>query len=175
MAEPPNMQSFNWSTWEPKEAATLCFVRQGARVLMIRKKRGLGAGKINGVGGRLEPGETPEIGIVREAQEELEITLLDPARRGELHFQFIDGYSLFCTVFVATRYDGAPVSTAEADPIWYEVDRLPLSEMWEDDKLWLGGALAGDYFHGYFVFDGETMLSHKVDWEPGKTDPNVAE
>ena len=65
------MQSVNWATWKPKETATLCFVRQGTRVLMIRKKRGLGAGKINGVGGRLEPGETPETGIVREAEEEL--------------------------------------------------------------------------------------------------------
>ena len=62
---------------------------------MIRKKRGLGAGKINGVGGRLEPGELPFAGILREAQEELGITLLDPVKRGELHFQFLDGYSLF--------------------------------------------------------------------------------
>jgi 8-oxo-dGTP diphosphatase len=165
MPEPLNMQSVNWFTWKPKETATLCFVRQGASVLTIRKKRGLGAGKINGVGGRLEPGETPEIGIVREAQEELGITLLDPVRRGELHFQFLDGYSLFCTVFVATRFDGTPVSTAEADPLWYEVDRLPFDEMWEDDELWLGGALAGDSFRGYFVFDGEKMVGHKVDWE----------
>jgi len=161
------MESINWVTWDPKETATLCFVRQGARVLMIRKKRGLGAGKINGVGGGLEPGETPEIGIVREAHEELGIMLLDSVRRGELHFQFLDGYSLFCTVFVATRFDGAPVSTAEADPIWYEVDRLPFDEMWEDDELWLGGALAGDFFRGYFVFEGEKMVSHKVDWEAG--------
>jgi 8-oxo-dGTP diphosphatase len=167
MAEPRNMESINWVTWDPKETATLCFVRQGARVLMIRKKRGLGAGKINGVGGRLESGETPEIGIVREAREELGIVLLDPVRRGELHFQFLDGYSLFCTVFVATRFDGAPGSTPEADPIWHEVDKLPFDEMWEDDELWLKGALAGDFFRGYFVFEGDKMISHKVDWERG--------
>jgi 8-oxo-dGTP diphosphatase len=163
------MLSVNWSTWKPKATATLCFVRQGTRVLMIRKKRGLGAGKINGVGGKLEPGEIPETGIVREAEEELRITILDPARCGELHFQFLDGFSLFCTVFIATRFDGIPASTEEADPIWYDVDRIPFDEMWEDDELWLGGALAGVFFRGYFVFDGEKMVSHQVDWEPERT------
>ncbi len=159
------MQNIDWLVWKPKERATLCFVLQGDRVLMIRKKRGLGAGKINGVGGRLEPGETPENGIVREAQEELGITLLDSVPRGELHFQFLDGYSLFCTVFVATRFDGTPVSTPEADPIWYEAGRLPFDEMWEDDELWLGRVLAGDCFRGFFVFDGEKMVSQKADWK----------
>jgi 8-oxo-dGTP diphosphatase len=132
---------------------------------MIRKRRGLGAGKINGVGGRLELGELPLAGILREAHEELGITLLDPVKRGELHFQFLDGYSLFCTVFVASRFDGTPVETEEAAPLWFDVWRLPFHEMWEDDQLWLGSALDGKSFRGFFDFDGEKMLSHRVDWE----------
>jgi 8-oxo-dGTP diphosphatase len=131
---------------------------------MIRKKRGLGAGKINGMGGRLELGELPLAGILREAHEELGITLLNPVKRGELHFQFLDGYSLFCTVFVASRFDGTPVETEEAVSLWFDVRRLPFHEMWEDDQLWLGSALDGKSFHGFFDFDGEKMLSQRVDW-----------
>lgn len=39
--------------------ATLMFVIDEARgeVLLIRKKRGLGAGKINGPGGKIDPGK----------------------------------------------------------------------------------------------------------------------
>ena len=37
----------------------LCFVRRSRQLLMIRKKRGLGAGKINAPGGRIEQKETP--------------------------------------------------------------------------------------------------------------------
>ena len=48
----------DWSTWQPHERANLCFVVRGEEVLLIHKKRGLGAGKINGPGGRIEPGET---------------------------------------------------------------------------------------------------------------------
>jgi 8-oxo-dGTP diphosphatase len=131
---------------------------------MIRKKRGLGAGKINGVGGRLEPGELPLTGILREAREELGIVLLDPIKRGELHFQFLDGYSLFCTVFVALRFLGKPVETEEAVPIWFDRERLPFEEMWEDDRLWLRQMLDGESFSGFFVFDGEKMVSQRVEW-----------
>jgi len=154
----------DWSSWQPKERATLCFVRDRERVLMIRKKRGLGGGKINGVGGRLEVGESPLQGILRETQEELGITLIDPVERGELHFQFLDGYSLFCTVFVASHFNGTPVETEEAAPLWFEIGQLPFNEMWEDDKLWLPQALEGKSFRGFFVFDGERMVSEQLEW-----------
>src|SRR5580700_6153360 len=147
----------DWSSWQPRELATLCFVRDDERILMIRKKRGLGAGKINGVGGRLERGELPLAGILCEAREELGITLIDPTKRGELHFQFLDGYSLFCTVFVAFRFDGTPIETAEAVPLWFD-------EMWEDDELWLPQVLEGISFRGFFEFDGEKMLSNQLEW-----------
>ena len=159
------MFAFDWSNWKARELATLCFVQQGSRVLMIRKKRGLGAGKINGVGGKLEKGETPEAGVVREAREELGITLLNGRRRGELHFQFLDGYSLSCTVFVASQFDGTPIETEEATPLWFDVTELPFSEMWEDDRLWLREALDGQAFRGFFVFDGEKMLSQHLEWK----------
>jgi 8-oxo-dGTP diphosphatase len=155
----------DWASWQPKERATLCFIRDGERVLMIRKKRGLGGGKINGVGGRLEGGESPLQGILRETQEELGITLIDPVERGELHFQFLDGYSLFCTVFVAARFNGIPIETEEAAPLWFEIGQLPFNEMWEDDKLWLPRALEGNSFRGFFVFEGERMVSEQLEWK----------
>ncbi|MEM4548010.1 MAG: NUDIX domain-containing protein, partial [Thermofilaceae archaeon] len=40
--------------------AVLCFLLRDGEVLLIRKKKGFGAGKLVGVGGRIEPGETPE-------------------------------------------------------------------------------------------------------------------
>jgi 8-oxo-dGTP diphosphatase len=159
------MARFDWSKWVPRELATLCFIRQGGRVLLIRKKRGLGAGKVNGVGGKLELGETPLAAIHREAWEELRIVLIDPQPRGLLHFQFRDGYSLRCTAYVATRFDGEPQVTDEADPLWFDVGHLPFAEMWEDDHLWLPQLLKGRRFRGYFLFDGESMLSHLIEWE----------
>lgn len=154
----------DWTTWVPRERANLCFIVKGGRVLLIRKKRGLGAGKINGPGGKIEPGETALESAIRETQEEIGVTPLELEERGVLHFQFTDGYSLHCVVFVARDFTGGPIETAEATPFWFPLDALPLDEMWADDRHWLPGALAGRAFDGWFVFDGETMLFKDLRW-----------
>lgn len=159
----------DWSTWQPGERANLCFVIRGDQVLLILKKRGLGAGKINGPGGRLEPGETAVAAAIREVQEELGVTPHDPRKRGELHFQFADGYALHCAVFVADDCEGEPVETDEAVPLWVHRDEIPYDRMWADDRHWLPGVLEGRCFRGYFEFDGENMLSCRVDWLPAST------
>jgi 8-oxo-dGTP diphosphatase len=154
-----------WNNWQPRERATLCFLIRDGKILLIRKKRGLGAGKINGPGGRIEPGEEPHECAVRETSEEVGLTPLDVQNRGELHFQFADGYSLHCTVFVANEYTGELVETDEALPIWTSLDSIPYEEMWADDIHWLPGVVSGGTFRGYFHFDGEKMLSKHLIWE----------
>jgi len=154
----------DWNSWSPLERANLCFVVTDGNILLIRKKRGLGAGKINGPGGRLEEGETPLASAIRETEEELCITPTGLSERGRLHFQFLDGYSLFCTVFMAQGCHGVPTETDEAVPLWTPIDQIPYHEMWEDDRYWLPGTLEGRQFDGFFEFDGETMLSHDVQW-----------
>lgn len=150
----------DWSAWSPTEVATLLFVFDAAgRVLLIHKKRGLGRGKINGPGGRLEPGETPVQAAVRETREELGIDVADPRFCGSLRFQFTDGYAILGHVFKATRWIGDPVETDEAVPEWFPVDAIPYDRMWEDDRHWFPLMLTGTPFSGRFVFDGETMLS----------------
>ena len=154
-----------WKTWEPRERATLCFLIQDEQILLIRKKRGLGAGKINGPGGRIEPGEEPHECAVRETSEEVGLTPQNVQNRGELHFQFADGYSLHCAVFVAHEFTGELIETDEALPIWTPLDSIPYDEMWADDIHWLPGVIAGGTFRGYFHFDGEKMLSKHLLWE----------
>jgi 8-oxo-dGTP diphosphatase len=156
----------DWSTWQPREYANLCFIVKDERVLLIRKKRGLGAGKINGPGGKLEAGETAEQAAIREVQEEIGVTPLQLENRGVLHFQFTDGYSLHCVVFIATDLEGEPIETVEATPFWVPVTDVPYHEMWEDDQHWLPQVLGGRSFRAWFVFDGEKMLSKQVDFLP---------
>ena len=153
----------NWSTWSPRERANLCFIRKDNQLLLIRKKRGLGAGKINAPGGKLEPGETALEAAIRETREEVGVTPLGLAQRGELSFQFTDGYSLHCAVFLADDLHGEPIETAEASPFWVAVDAVPYDQMWEDDQHWLPHLLAGKAFTGFFTFDGDSMLTKKVD------------
>lgn len=160
---PTRLDDIDWPNWLPDERATLLFVEDDARLLLIRKKRGLGAGKINGPGGRLDPGETPLACAVREVQEELCITPLAPSQRGEHRFHFVDGYKLHVYVFLAGGYEGEPAETDEAIPMWHRKDALPYDEMWEDDRIWLPLLLAGRRFSGRYLFDGDRMLGHEID------------
>ena len=70
--------------------------------------------------------------------------------RGELFFQFKDGYALECSVFVATDCEGELIETDEAKPIWTRLEEIPFGEMWADDVHWLPGMLEGRCFRGYF-------------------------
>ena len=71
---PTRIADIDWTTWQATDVATLVFVLHDGQALLIRKKRGLGAGKINAPGGRVDPGETVEQCAVREVQEELGVT-----------------------------------------------------------------------------------------------------
>ncbi len=162
-ARPSKLDHVDWESWSPTDLATLLFVVERDRILLIRKLRGLGAGKINGPGGRLDDGESPRQAAVREVEEELGITPLDPVERGQLRFQFVDGYSIHGFVFHATRYSGIPHATDEAIPLWTPLDAIPYEEMWADDRHWLPLLLNGTEFSGRFIFDGDDMLDFQIE------------
>lgn len=143
-----------------EQLATLCYILHDGQLLLIRKKRGIGAGKINGPGGKVDPGETPLAAAIREVQEETGVTPLDPSLQGELHFRFADGVVLHCMVYLAHRFEGAPHETDEATPLWFPVDALPYDEMWEDDRHWLPLLLTGQSFTGTVDVDGDEVTRH---------------
>lgn len=160
---PRTLGAIDWTCWKAVDEATLLFVIEDGRILLIRKKRGLGAGKINGPGGRLEPGETPLQAAVREVEEELVVTPTGLQDMGELFFQFVDGYSIHVSVFRADGHVGEPTETDEAIPLWFDLDAIPYDEMWADDRLWLPLVLAGERIRGRFIFDGDEMVDQEVE------------
>ena len=158
----PDFDRIDWTTWTPKDQATLCFVIRDGNILLIEKKRGLGAGKVNGPGGRFEPGETAEQCAIRETQEELLITPTGLQARGVIRFQFVDGYALEAHLFTADACDGEPGETDEAIPLWVPLDRIPYERMWADDILWLPHMLDGKNIDGSFLFDADRMLGYTL-------------
>jgi 8-oxo-dGTP diphosphatase len=153
----------DWTTWEPTEKATLLFVLSAGQILLIHKKTGLGAGKINGPGGRIDPGETALQGAVREVQEELCVTPTGVRPAGELSFQFMDGYALHGFVFTASGFEGTLCETREAAPLWVPVGEIPYERMWQDDALWIPLMLKEKGFRGFFIFEGDEMLDSRLE------------
>jgi 8-oxo-dGTP diphosphatase len=153
----------DWASWRAVDPATLVFVVRNGQILLIRKKRGLGAGKINAPGGRREPGESFEACAARELEEELGVTPIALDRLGEHRFQFVDGYSIYVHVFRAADVVGTPVETDEATPFWVDVDEIPFEEMWEDDRIWVPLLLQGKRFSGRWIFDGDRMVDYRIE------------
>lgn len=158
-----SVAGIDWSAWVPTERAVLCFVLDAQRVLLINKLTGLGAGKVNAPGGRIEQGESPLQAAIRETREEVHVSPGQLREVGELFFQFTDGYRLHGTVFFARTFTGIPQASAEADPFWCPLDALPYDRMWEDDRYWLPLALMGNRVRGRFIFDGDVMLDKRVE------------
>ncbi len=152
----------DWETWVPEETATLMFVIMKNQVLLIHKKRGLGAGKINGPGGKIEHGETPLECAIRETNEELMINPLNVKPAGELFFHAEDMPRIHGYIFVATDFEGTPQETEEAIPVWFPIDNLPFDKMWDDDRLWLTQILNGQFVRGRFTFEAEKLLDYSV-------------
>jgi 8-oxo-dGTP diphosphatase len=161
-ASPRTVAEVDWPNWRPAERAVLNFVFDGDKVLLIHKKTGLGTGKINAPGGRIEPGETPLQAAIRETTEEVRVVPLAPQKRGELFFIFTNGYTLHGEVFFSYAHTGSPAETREADPFWCPLDAIPYEKMWEDDRHWLPLALDGKDFLAYFIFDEDRMLDKRI-------------
>jgi 8-oxo-dGTP diphosphatase len=147
----------DWSEWKGEMLATILFVIKDGRILLIEKKTGLGAGKINGPGGKIEAGESALEAAVRETEEELLITPLAPRKLGELQFSMSDHPDILCHVYRSDDFSGTPTETDEAVPVWIGLDAIPYHRMWEDDLHWLPLLIEEKTFLGRFVFEGEQM------------------
>jgi 8-oxo-dGTP diphosphatase len=162
------LSDIDWDLWQAKDPATLVFVFREDEVLLINKKTGLGKGKVNGPGGKVDPGETPEAAAARECFEELDIRVSNLEYCGEHRFQFVDGYSIHVWVYRTRDFEGVAMETREAAPLWTPLDRIPYDRMWEDDKHWLPMLIRGERFQTRWIFDGDRMVDYAIE-----TDGNI--
>lgn len=146
--------------------ATLMYLCQLDRVLLMHKRRGHGAGLINAPGGKLEAGETPLACALRETREEVGLEVEDARLLGELRFLDVSGDRTLGWAFRAGRASGEALVTAEAAPMWFPVDAIPYSRMWPGDRFWLPWLLSGSPFRASLLCDGQQVVEARVSAMP---------
>ncbi|CAH0719680.1 unnamed protein product, partial [Brenthis ino] len=149
-----------------KKLYTLVFLRTETQILLGLKKRGFGINKWNGFGGKVEQNESIIDAAIRELNEECCVTVKneDLKNIGHLEFTFEgDTVMMDVRVFSATVYKGTPTETEEMAPKWFDLDKIPFTDMWPDDRIWFPYMLKNKLFLGKFHYKGfDTILNYNL-------------
>lgn len=150
-----------------KIEATLMLLRKNDEILLAMKKRGFGTGKFNGVGGKLKNGETPEMAMLRETEEEIGVIPTKYEKVGVLDFiEFYKGEkaNIVTHLYTASEWNGEPKESEEMIPHWVGVKEIPYDKMFVDDKYWLPLILEGKKIDVFFEFDEDwNVISKRID------------
>ena len=152
------------SSQQHKTPLTLCIIHQPPRILLGMKKRGFGKGRWNGFGGHVEKGETVEDAARREIQEEAGLMAGQLEKRGIIEFKWQEKPEILeVHVFHTADFAGEPIESDEMRPQWFDVNKIPYSEMWSDDIHWLPLFLQGKKFTAKFLFgSADRVLTHEI-------------
>lgn len=150
--------------------ATLVFLvkktdQEIADICLAMKKRGFGAGRWNGVGGKVEVGEEIIDAATRETKEEIGVSVEQIKKVGELSFFFPHNpaWNQKVHVYFSEHWLEEPSESEEMKPHWFSIDQIPFDEMWADDEFWLPEVLAGKLVRADFVFgEGDVVLEKQV-------------
>lgn len=148
-----------------RKILTLCLAVRDGRVLLGMKKRGFGAGRWNGFGGKVEESETIEEAARREMREECGVTIETMEEVGVHEFEFDAkrGEILEVHVFRVDTFAGEPVEMEEMRPKWFAFADIPYDTMWPDDIHWLPLFLEGKRFRAAFLFgEGDSVLEQDI-------------
>lgn len=146
---------------------SLVYIERDGKYLMLyrnRKKNDLNAGKWVGVGGKFEPGETPEACAIRETREETGLTLLRPIARGIVTFESDRYPTEDMYLFTCTEFSGTLRACDEGDLSWIEKSCVPTLPLWEGDRIFLSLlALDAPFFSLTLVYRGEELVRATLD------------
>ena len=146
---------------------TLCYIERDRQYLMLhrtKKANDENHDKWIGIGGHIEPSETPLACILRECREETGLTLHDPQYRGIVHFRSDIWPDEDMHLFTARRFDGELTAGDEGELAWIDKDRLLALTLWEGDRIFLRLLdTRRDFFHLTLRYRGEALVGAALD------------
>lgn len=150
--------------------ATLCYVRRDNKTLMvhrIKKENDMHQGKWNGLGGKLEPGETPEECAIREIREESGLEVKHLVLKGLLTFPlFAKNEDWYAFVYVVDQVEGDLIESPEGILEWVDNDKILELNLWEGDHIFLPWLERSGFFSAKFVYDNGQYIDHQVVYYP---------
>ena len=145
--------------------ATLCYIKSNNKTLMVyrnKKPNDMHAGKWNGLGGKFEPGESPEECIIREVREESGLEIWEPKLHGLLMFPNFKGGDWYVFVFTAREFEGELIDSPEGRLEWIPDEKLTSLNLWESDQIFFPWLEKDKFFSAKFIYQGDEMQGYEV-------------
>ncbi len=148
--------------------ATLCYVinKKNNSTLMIhrvKKENDYHEGKWNGLGGKFEPGESPEDCVKREVLEESGLKLNSVKMKGFITFPMFDGKDdWYVFIFTSDDYQGDLIDSNEGNLKWIHNDELTDLNLWDGDKIFIRWLFQDKYFSAKFNYKDGKFIDYEV-------------
>ena len=147
---------------------TLCYIEKDNQYLMLhrtKKENDMHKGLWVGLGGKFEPGESPEDCVIREVYEESGLTIKKPKLRGILTFP---GFSFneedwYVFLFVVTDFAGEIKPCDEGELRWIDKDKMDDLPMHEGDYYFVRWIQEHDgVFSAKYNYDGYRLTDYEI-------------
>ena len=154
------------TTEKKMSVRTLCFLLNQDKVLLGKKKKGLGKGNYVGIGGKMEDKDKTVLdAIIRDVEEEVNVTPNNLREVAVITFLFPEKpeWEMIVHAYTSDSWQGVPRETDEIMPVWFKKEEIPYAEMWDDAKYWLPKVLKGEKLRAIFTYDTNIKVKeHKI-------------
>ncbi len=146
--------------------ATLCYIRESDKTLMlhrIKKENDIHKDKWNGLGGKLEQGESPEECLIREVKEESGLDVIDYRLAGFLTFPLFDGkHDWYVYLYEVNKVTGTIIDSPEGKLEWINNEDLFDLPLWEGDHKFIKWMFEGRFFSAKFIYKNSILIDSSV-------------
>ena len=140
---------------------SLVYLERDGKYLILhrtKKEHDENGDKWIGVGGKFEPGETPDECALREVKEETGLTMSDFRLRGLIIFVSDVWGMEYMYLYTATKWRGKLIDCDEGELVWLDKLELLKKNLWEGDKLFLKALdERTEFFMMKFRYEGERL------------------
>jgi len=138
--------------------SVVAFLMREDQVLLgrrIKVSNNLGQDLIAGIGGKLEDSESDEEALIRELEEEINVTPTKFVKVGNVKFLFPHkpSWQQDVSIFIVNNWRGDPIKTDVIEPKWFPINSIPYEQMWEDNSYWLPKILNGLEVDTIYLYD----------------------
>lgn len=148
--------------------STLCYLKNGDKTLMLHRNKknfDIHKGKWNGLGGKIESGESPDECIIREVKEESGYDIVQPLLKGFITFPLFDKMNDWLVfIYVCEQFKGELIDSDEGTLKWIKNDELFNLNLWEGDRIFMPWLDKDNFFSAKFIYKNSIFKNYTVNY-----------